>query len=128
MNMNEKLRAMEADLTGKLKEQREGMMQMFANFDEEKTRLVKNGGANREETTAMMRSVMAQIERKVEEEIGNRQRDLGETKDALEQKLINLLDKLKNDERQGLERERRLMEQVQDGLNTMNEIIKGTKE
>ena len=31
-------------------------------------------------------------------------------------------------EKQGLERERRLMEQVQDGLNTMNEIIKGTKE
>ena len=27
-----------------------------------------------------------------------------------------------------MERERRLMEQVQDGLNTMNEIIKGTKE
>ena len=110
--MNEKLRAMEADLTNKMKEQREGMMQIFANFDEEKTRLIKNGGANREETTAMMRSVMSQIERKVEEEINNRQRDLGETKDALEQKLINLLDKLKNDERQGLERERRLMEQV----------------
>ena len=38
------------------------------------------------------------------------------------------MDKLKGDEKQGLERERRLMEQVQDGLNTMNEIIKGTKE
>jgi len=35
---------------------------------------------------------------------------------------------MKGDERQNLERERRLMEQVQDGLNTMNEIIKGTKE
>ena len=76
----------------------------------------------------MVRSVMAQVERKVDDEISNRMRDLGETKDALEQKLINLLDKMKNDERQGLERERRLMEQVQDGLNTMNEIIKGTKE
>ena len=72
--------------------------------------------------------MLTQIERKVEEEIGNRQRDLGETKDALEQKLISLLDKMKGDERQNLERERRLMEQVQDGLNTMNEIIKGTKE
>ena len=38
------------------------------------------------------------------------------------------IDKMKGDERQNLERERRLMEQVQDGLNTMNEIIKGTKE
>ena len=39
-----------------------------------------------------------------------------------------MLDKMKGDERQSLERERRLMEQVQDGLNTMNEIIKGTKD
>ena len=72
--------------------------------------------------------MMSNYERKVEEESTMRQRDLGETKDAIEQKLINLLDKMKNDERQSLERERRLMEQVQDGLNTMNEIIKGTKE
>ena len=42
--------------------------------------------------------------------------------------MVNLLEKLKSDERQGLERERRLMEQVQDGLTTMNEIVKGTKE
>lgn len=47
----------------------------------------------------MVRSVMAQVERKVDDEISNRMRDLGETKDALEQKLINLLDKMKNDER-----------------------------
>ena len=53
---------------------------------------------------------MSNYERKVEEESTMRQRDLGETKDAIEQKLINLLDKMKNDERQGLERERRLME------------------
>ena len=60
----------------------------------------------------MVRSVLSNIERKLEEEIGNRQKDLGETKDSLEQKLVNLLEKLKSDERQGLERERRLMEQV----------------
>ena len=47
-------------------------MQVFSNFDEEKTRLIKNGGSNREDTTAMVRSVMTQIERKVEDEVGNR--------------------------------------------------------
>lgn len=41
---------------------------------------------------------------------------------------MSLVEKLKGDERQNLERERRLMEQVQEGLSTMNEIIKGTKE
>jgi hypothetical protein len=39
-----------------------------------------------------------------------------------------MMEKIKLDEKQGLDRERRLMEQVQDGLNTMNEIIKGTRE
>ena len=48
--MTEKLRTMEVDLTKKINEQREGMMQIFSNFDEEKTRLIKNGGANREDT------------------------------------------------------------------------------
>lgn len=103
-------------------------MRVISTFDEEKTRLIKNGGNSAEESKNMIASLLGAIERKVEEEVSSRQRDLGETKDALEQKLIGVLDKMKTDERQSLERERRLMEQVQDGLNTMNEIIKGTKE
>lgn len=63
---------MELELVNKIKEQRESMMQVFSNFDEEKTRLIKNGGSNREDATAMVRSVMTQIERKVEDEVGNR--------------------------------------------------------
>ena len=63
---------MELELVNKIKEQREGMLQVFSNFDDEKTRLIKNGGANREDTTAMVRSVMTQIERKVDDEVGNR--------------------------------------------------------
>jgi hypothetical protein len=39
-----------------------------------------------------------------------------------------MMEKIKLDEKQGFDRERRLMEQVQDGLNTMNEIIKATRE
>ena len=103
-------------------------MQMIASFDEEKTRLVKDGGSAAENSKNMVSHLLYQIERKVEEEVSNRQRDLLETKEALEGKLISILEKMKGDERQNLERERRLMEQVQDGLNTMNEIIKGTKE
>ena len=74
--------------------------------------MIKNGGSVIDDTSNMVRSLLSTIERKVEEEINNRQRDLGETKDQVEQKLINMLDKMKNDERQSLERERRLMEQV----------------
>lgn len=72
--------------------------------------MIKNGGSVIDDTSNMVRSLLSTIERKVEEEVNNRQRDLGETKDSIEQKLINMLDKMKNDERQSLERERRLME------------------
>ena len=76
----------------------------------------------------MMRSMLNTIERKIEEEIGMRQKDLTDLKQNIEQKLVSLVEKMKSDEKQQLERERRLMEQVQDGLTTMNDIIKGTKE
>lgn len=57
-----------------------------------------------------------------------RQKDQEALRTQFEQKLIGMMEKIKLDEKQGLDRERRLMEQVQDGLNTMNEIIKGTRE
>ena len=46
----------------------------------------------------------------------------------LETRFINLQDQLKSDEKLSLEREKRMMTQVQEGLVTMNDIIKGTKE
>ena len=97
-------------------------------MDEERTRLGKLGGEKQDDNSLVMRSLLHNIERKVEEEVQLRQKDLQDTKENMEQKLVSLVEKLKGDEKQGLERERRLMEQVQDGLNTMNEIIKGTKE
>jgi len=43
--------------------------------------MIKNGGSVIDDTSNMVRSLLSTIERKVEEEINNRQRDLGETKD-----------------------------------------------
>ena len=57
-----------------------------------------------------MRNLLTNIERKVDEEIHQRHKDIQDSKDSLEQKLVSLVDKLKGDEKQGLERERRLME------------------
>lgn len=42
--------------------------------------------------------------------------------------MLSISEKIKNEEKLSLERERRLMQQFQDGLVTMNEIIRGTKE
>ena len=71
-------------MLARLKEQREAQMHLVEGFDEEKTRMMKNGGNMAEDTKNMVGQMLNTIERKVEEEIGNRQRDLVETKDALE--------------------------------------------
>lgn len=85
-------------------------------------------GEKSSEHANMMKNILATIERKVEEEVTNRQRDNLDSKAHTEAKLMSLVEKLKTDEKGALERERRLMEQVQEGLTTMNDIIKGTKE
>lgn len=46
--------------------------------------MAKNGGMAAEDNSHMLRSMLSTIERKVEEEVNNRHRDLGEAKDALE--------------------------------------------
>ena len=47
-------------------------MQVVGTFEDEKTRLIKNGGSITEENSNMVRSLLSAIERKVEEEVGNR--------------------------------------------------------
>ena len=79
-------------------------------MDEERTKLVKAGSERQDDSSLAMRNLLTNIERKVDEEIHQRHKDIQDSKDSLEQKLVSLVDKLKGDEKQGLERERRLME------------------
>ena len=47
-------------------------MRVFSTFDEEKTRLIKNGGSTAEDNKHMISSLLGAIERKVDEEINSR--------------------------------------------------------
>ena len=71
---------------------------------------------------------MKQIERKVELEQDSRIKNEDEIRKFMETKFYHLSEQHKQDEKMVLEREKRIMNQVQEGLVTMNEIIKGTKE
>lgn len=127
-NMQQAMRNMETDLMNRLKEQRETHMKLFEAVEDEKQKLMRQSGERTEISNNMMRDILITIERKVQDEVSQRQRDQLDAKQAVEQKMVQLVEKLRSDERLALEREKRLMEQVQEGLNTMNEIIKGTKE
>ena len=75
-----------------------------------------------------MRSMLSTLERKIEDEQQFRVRNEEDLKIYFENKLISVQEKMKNEEKMSLERERRLMQQFQEGLVTMNDIIRGTKE
>ena len=47
----------------------------------------------------MLRGLLSQIERKVEEESAGRQRDISDLRKSMDQKLVSIAEKLKNDER-----------------------------
>ena len=68
-------------------------------MDEERTRLGKLGGEKQEDNGLILRSLLNNIERKVEEEVQLRQKDQLETKETMEQKLVSLVEKLKGDEK-----------------------------
>ena len=73
----ERMRGMEQELLARIKEQRESQLQALTDFENEKTRLIKNGGSSVEDASNLVRSMLGSLERKFEEEVGNRVRDLG---------------------------------------------------
>jgi hypothetical protein len=75
-----------------------------------------------------IKNLVTQMERRLEEDQFNRMRADDENRKALDAKFQGLNEKLRAEEKMILERERRLMTQFQEGLSTMNEIIRGTKE
>lgn len=68
------------------------------------------------------------MERRLEEEQKHRVNSEADTRIAIDAKFQGLNEKIRAEEKMILERERRLMQQFQEGLSTMNEIIRGTKE
>ena len=72
--------------------------------------------------------ILATFDKKIEAEAEMRGRNEDDLRKYIEAKFQNLQDQMKSDEKLALEREQRMMSQVQEGLVTMNDIIKGTKE
>ena len=53
-------------------------------MDEERTKLVKAGGERQDDSSLAMRNLLTNIERKVDEEIHQRHKDMQDSKEALE--------------------------------------------
>ena len=74
------------------------------------------------------RSLLQTFEKKLAVETEFRIKNEEDFRKFVDSKFNSIFEQLKSDEKLSLEREKRMMNQVQEGLVTMNDIIKGTKE
>ena len=81
-----------------------------------------------EADTHNQQGLLNTISKRVDSDSLLRQRSEDDIKKYVEIKFTSIVEQLKQDEKSALGREHRLLQQVQEGLVTMNDIIKGTKE
>lgn len=71
---------------------------------------------------------MITLERKTDDETSFRLRSEDDIRKWFEQKFAILTERVNQEDRTSLDRERRMMQQLQEGLITMGEIVKNVKE
>jgi len=119
---------LKGDLLNKMKEHRDEYLGIFNQSEEERQRMERIKFEKYEADSRNNKQLLQNFEKKLESEAEFRQRSEDEIRRYLETKFNNMAEQLKSDEKLALEREKRMINQVQEGLVTMNEIIKGTKE
>lgn len=75
-----------------------------------------------------VKGMIATIDKKVDDETSFRIRSEDDIRKWFESKFHLMAEKFAHEERGGLERERRMMHQLQEGLQTIAEIVRGVKE
>ena len=116
------------ELLGKIKEHRDEYLAVYSQSEEERQRMEKIRLDKSDSDAENTKRILATFDKKIEAEADIRTRNEEDLRKYIEAKFQNLQEQMKSDEKLALEREQRMMSQVQEGLVTMNDIIKGTKE
>ena len=116
------------ELLGKIKEHREEYLAVYSQSEEERQRTEKIKLDKSDSDAENTKRILVTFDKKIEAEAELRARNEDDLRKYIEAKFQNQQDQMKSDEKLALEREQRMMSQVQEGLVTMNDIIKGTKE
>lgn len=77
---------------------------------------------------SFLKGMISTLDKKVDEEIQHRLRSEDDGRKWFESKLNMIVEKSSIEERSSLDRERRMMQQLQEGLTTLSEIVRGVKE
>lgn len=122
------LQTVKGSVLNKIKEHRDEYLSIFNQSQEDRQRLEKFKNDKIFSDSENQKLIIKSMDQKLRAQTEFQQQTEQELKKYIEVKFINLLEQLKNDQKLALEREKRTNEYVQEGLVTMNDIIKGTKE
>ena len=112
----------------KLRETREDQMALLEGNQEQKVMIEQIKSDKVTSEVAFMRATVLNIDRKVDEEAAFRLRNEDETRNWFEQKFALMMERLNFEERGQLDRERRIMQSLQEGLQALADIVRGVKE
>ncbi len=111
-----------------MKEQREDQFLMLAGNQEEKTMLEQMKAERNENDFSFIKGMIATLDKKIDDETSFRIRSEDDIRKWFETKFHMMVEKFNMEEKGSLDRERRMMQQLQEGLTTISEIVRGVKE
>lgn len=112
----------------KIKENRDEYLGVFNSNEEDRQKIERLKIDKVEADNNAFRQMISGFEKKLDSETEYRVKNQDDFRKYVDSKFATILETIKSDEKMSLEREKRMMNQVQEGLVTMNDIIKGTKE
>jgi len=112
----------------RLKESRDDQVNLVISSQEEKVNIERIKSDRTESELGFMKATINGFERKIEDEISVRLRGEDEIRKWFEQKFAMMMERLNFEERGQLDRERRIMQSLQEGLQALADIVRGVKE
>ena len=100
----------------RLKEAREDQLNLLLGSQEEKVNIERMKSDRNESELAFMKATIQSFDRKIEDEIAVRLRGEDDIRKWFEQKFAMMMERLNFEERGQLDRERRIMQSLQEGL------------
>lgn len=126
--LQQQLHSQESELMKRLKEHREDQLSYLNNNTDEKQLLERMKQERVDNDFGFVKGMITTIDKKLDEEITFRMRSEDDIRKWFDQKFTMMNERVNIEERGSLEREKRMMQQLQEGLHTLSEIVRGVKE
>ncbi|CDW91573.1 UNKNOWN [Stylonychia lemnae] len=118
----------EQELLKRLKEYREDQLMLLSGNQDEKLLLERMKQEKTDNDLGFIKGMIVTLDKKIDDESSFRIRSEDDIRKWFEGKISMTVDRLNFEEKGSLDRERRMMQQLQEGLTSIAEIVRGVKE